>query len=170
MKYLKIMTVVCLLAMTAACTKTNTLELGDAAPDFTLKDINGSAVTLSDYEGKVIILDFFASWCPPCREEIPGFIALNKELKESGFAVIGVSMVSSRESREFANKMGIDYPVLVDDGSASRLYGPIRSIPMTYIIDKDFNVANIHIGYRTKEQFAKDAKKLIDAKKARKAQ
>ena len=108
-----------------------------------------------------MILDFFASWCPPCRQEIPDFIELEKSYGDKGFAMIGVALVSAGEAKEFAGKMGINYPVLVDDGTASEAYGPIRSIPTTFIIDKDGKIVKMYIGYREKTVFEADIKELL---------
>jgi cytochrome c biogenesis protein CcmG/thiol:disulfide interchange protein DsbE len=145
----------------AACTEACALQVGDTAPDFSLPDINGKTVKLSDFAGKVVILDFFATWCPPCREEIPDFIKLQSEYKDKGFAMVGVAIVSLEEAREYAVKAGINYPVLIDDGKTSASYGPIRSIPTTFVIGKDSKIARIYIGYRPKDVFEKDIRGLI---------
>ena len=137
------------------------IEIGASAPDFSLTDINGKTVSLSAFNGKVVILDFFAGWCPPCRQEIPDFIELEKSYGDKGFAMIGVALVSAGEAREFAGKMGINYPVLIDDGKASEIYGPVRSIPTTFIIDKNGKIAKIYIGYREKAVFEADIKELL---------
>ena len=144
--------------MLGACSQCNAIGTGDKAPDFSLADINGKTVSLSAFNGKVVILDFFASWCPPCKQEIPDFIELEKSYGDKGFAMLGVALVSADEAREFAGKMGINYPVLVDDGKVSELYGPIRSIPTTFIIDKNGKIVKIYIGYREKAAFEADIK------------
>ncbi|MCX5665541.1 MAG: TlpA disulfide reductase family protein [Candidatus Omnitrophica bacterium] len=149
------------LLMLGACSQGSAIEIGSDAPDFSLADINGNKVSLSNFNGKVVILDFFASWCPPCKMEIPDFIALEKTYGDKGFAMIGVALVSAVEAKEFAGKMGINYPVLVDDGKASEIYGPIRSIPTTFIIDKSGKIVKIYIGYREKAVFEADIKGLL---------
>ena len=146
------------LFMLGACSQGSAVEIGAKAPDFSLVDINGKTVSLSAFNGKVVILDFFASWCPPCKQEIPDFIELEKSYGDKGFAMIGVALVSAGEAREFAGKMGINYPVLVDDGKASEIYGPIRSIPTTFIIDKNGKIVKMYIGYREKAIFEADIK------------
>jgi cytochrome c biogenesis protein CcmG/thiol:disulfide interchange protein DsbE len=143
------------------CAKSGAVEIGERAPDFTLSDINGKQVSLSDFSGKVVILDFFASWCPPCRQEIPDFIALEKAYSEKGFAMLGVALVNVSDARDFAGKYDINYPVLVDDGNVSNLYGPIRSIPTTFVLDKSGKVAKLYIGYRPKSVFEADIKELL---------
>ena len=149
------------LFMLGACSQGSAIEIGRSAPDFSLADINGKTVSLSAFNGKVVILDFFASWCPPCRQEIPGFIELEKSYGDKGFAMIGVAMESAGEAKEFAGKMSINYPVLVDDGKASEIYGPIRSIPTTFIIDKSGKIVKMYIGSREKAVFEADIKELL---------
>lgn len=147
--------------MLGACSQGSAIEIGEKAPDFSLTDINGNTVSLSAFNGKVVILDFFANWCSPCRKEIPDFIELEKAYGDKAFAMIGVALVSAGEAKEFAGKMGINYPILVDDGKASEIYGPIRSIPTTFIIDKGGKIAKIYIGYREKAVFEADIKELL---------
>ena len=161
LKFGKIFTLVLMLFLVNACSKGNAVEIGSNAPDFSLVDISGNTVSFSQFSGKVVILDFFASWCPPCRQEIPDFIELQKLYGDSGFTMIGVSLVSAQESKSFSERMGINYPVLVDDGKVSDIYGPIRSIPTTFVIGRDGKIAKIYIGYRDKAVFEADIKKLL---------
>lgn len=144
-----------------ACSPGRAVEAGEAASDFTLTDIEGKSVNLADFKGKVIILDFFASWCPPCRQEIPDFIELSKAYGASGFAMVGVCLEDVNAAKDFAAKVGINYPVLIDDGKVSMTYGPVRSIPTTFVIDKDFKVAKVYIGFRPKDVFENDIKELL---------
>ncbi len=157
----KFATAIAVLALVSACSQGMALEPGTEAPDFTLTDMNGTAVSFSSFKGKVIILDFFASWCPPCRQEIPDFIALQDAYGDKGLAMVGVAMVSREEAKEFAGQMGINYPVLVDDGKVSVTYGPVRAIPTTLVIDRNFKVAKVYIGYRAKDVFENDIKELL---------
>lgn len=156
-----IIVVLLTLFLAGACARLNAVEVGDNAPDFSLTDLDGKTVRLSDFSGKVVVLDFFASWCPPCREEVPDFISLQKVYGNQGFSMLGVSLVSLQESKDFARKAGINYPVVVDDGKASASYGPIRSIPTTFVIAKDGKVAKKYIGYRPKDVFENDIKELL---------
>ncbi len=132
-----------------------------SAPDIKLQDIKGNAIQLSSFKGKVIILDFFATWCPPCRQEIPDFIALQEEYKDKDFVMIGVSLTPLDDVKPFTEKLGINYTVLIGDDKAESAYGPIRSIPTTFVIDKDFKVAKKYIGFRAKEVFENDVKELL---------
>lgn len=133
------------------------------APDFSLQDISGKTVRLSDYNGKVIILNFFATWCPPCREEIPDFIELVDTTDKGRFAIIGVSVEKLDEDavRKFAAAKKINYPVLVDDGFVSKAYGPISSIPTTFIINRNGNIAEKIIGSRTIIEFEGKIRPLL---------
>ena len=145
----------------SACVTAHAIEVGGGAPDFTLPDLEGNKVNLSDYKGKVIILDFFASWCPPCRQEIPDFIKLQDAYSSKGFTVIGVALVNLEDAKNFASQIGINYPVLIDDEKASAAFGPIRSIPTTFVIGKDMKIAKMYIGFRPKETFEKDIQDLL---------
>ncbi|MFH1189680.1 MAG: TlpA disulfide reductase family protein [Candidatus Omnitrophota bacterium] len=136
-------------------------DVSSAAPDISASDMAGNAVKLSDFKGKVILLNFFAKWCPPCRQEIPDFVALQKQYGDKGLAIIGVSLTPAKDVKPFAEKEGINYPVLIGDAASDAAYGPIRSIPTTFLIDKDFRIAEKYIGSRSKEVFESDIKELL---------
>ena len=140
------------LVLLGACSKGSAIEMGQTAPDFTLNDTNGKSTSLSQFKGKVLILDFFASWCPPCKEEIPDFIELHKTYGSQGLSIVGVSLTNAQDSKDFAQ---------IDDNKVSNAYGPIRSIPTTFVIDKESKIAKIYIGFRPKEVFEKDILELM---------
>jgi len=133
------------------------------APDFTLLDINGNDIKLSDFKGQVIILDFWATWCPPCKAEIPHFIELYDEYNSEGLEIIGVSLDwnAQRLLGPFVEENNINYRLLIGDEEVTNLYGGIMSIPTTFIIDRDGGIRNRYIGYRSKEVFEKDIKELL---------
>ena len=160
-RFTKVFIFILVLFLLGACSQGNAVELGQKAPEFSLTDINGKTVNLSDFKGKVIILDFFASWCPPCRQEVPDFIKLQNEYGDKGFTMVGVALVSAQEAKNFAGKVGINYPVLVDNEKVSNLYGPIRSIPTTFVLDKDGKISKMYIGFRPKDVFENDIKELL---------
>jgi peroxiredoxin len=160
-KFTKVFVFILALFLLGACSQGSAVEIGQKAPQFSLTDINGKQVNLSDFNGKVIILDFFASWCPPCRQEVPDFVALQKAYGDKTFTMVGVALVSAREAKDFASKAGINYPVLVDDEKVSGAYGPIRSIPTTFVLDKDGKIVKMYIGFRSKDTFEKDIKELL---------
>lgn len=149
----------------SACT--SSLGIAQPAPDVNLQDMNGKPVQLSEFKGKVIILDFFATWCPPCKQEIPDFVALQKQYGDQGFVMIGVSLSRVEDVRPFAAALGVNYIVLIADSAVISAYGPVRAIPMTYIIDKDFKVAAKYIGYRPKSTFENDIKTLLAKEKGK---
>lgn len=133
------------------------------APQFTLDDINGKSVSLNDYKGKVIILDFWATWCPPCREEIPDFIALQNEYGKKGLQIIGIAVDRDgiKSVKPFYENMGMNYPVLLTDGKVESRYGGIRAIPTTFIIDKKGSIVKKYVGFQSKAVFEKEIKELL---------
>jgi cytochrome c biogenesis protein CcmG/thiol:disulfide interchange protein DsbE len=133
------------------------------APDFKLKALDGKEVKLSDFKGKVRIVDFWATWCPPCREEIPDFISLQKEFKGKGLEIIGVSV--DREGPEvvkkFGKEFGINYTSLLANEEVIAAYGGIRGIPTTFVIDREGYIVKKYVGATSKETFEKDIKELL---------
>lgn len=124
---------------------------GKTAPDFSLTDLQGTAHRLSDYRGKVVVLNFWDTWCGPCRQEIPGFIALQKKYGPDGLQLLGVALGKEGVDRvkAYSSQAGINYPVLLLGTNNDLLgdYGGINSIPATFIIDRKGNIAGQHIGY-----------------------
>jgi len=127
---------------------------GDAAPSFTLTSLDGSKVSLADFKGKVIILDFWATWCPPCKREIPDFIALQAKYGAKGLQVVGVA-VSDQEPavRQFAKDNGMNYPVVFGTPQVASQYGGVESIPTTFIIDREGKIRETFVGYRSADTF-----------------
>ena len=134
-----------------------------AAPAWQLKDMDGKPVKLADFKGKVVILDFWATWCPPCRKEIPGFIALQKKYAGKGVSVVGVSLDEGGAAavKSFVKQNGMNYPVVLGDQQIAMAYGGITSIPTTFVIDKDGNVAAVHEGYTEQGEFEKEINQLL---------
>jgi len=137
------------------------------APDFTLKDANGHTVRLSDYRGKVVLLDFWATWCGPCKIEIPWFQEFERQYKDKGFAVIGVAMDEEGWNvvKPFAQHMSINYRVVVGDDSIGDLYGEggIDALPTTFLIDRGGRIASVHVGLSSKSDFENDIQELLKA-------
>lgn len=133
------------------------------AMDFTLP-ISGKKeqMVLSSYQGKVVLLDFWATWCPPCKEEIPHFVKMQGELGAKGFQILGVSLDKDGEKAvgPFSQKYGINYPVALDDGTVADQYG-VRSIPTTLLIDRQGYVVKRYVGFVSPEQFQKDISELL---------
>ena len=133
------------------------------APDFTLPELGGGEFTLSSLKGKVIIIDFWATWCGPCRMEIPGFISLYKKYKGRGLEIVGVSLDKDRETAvgPYAEQMGINYIIVFGDQDVVENYGGIRGIPTTFIIDQNGNIVGKHVGVVSNDVFENEIKKLL---------
>jgi len=134
------------------------------APNFSLETRDGNTFTLQDHEGKVVVLNIWATWCGPCRKEIPDFIELYDQMEDEGVMFAGVSVDENGWSdvRPYAQKMEINYPIMVADGSFSRKFGPFRSIPTTFIINKLGKVEYVGAGMLTKEKLKPILKKLAN--------
>lgn len=130
----------------------NVAGKGQLAPDFALEQLDGETFRLSNHWGKVVAINFWATWCPPCREEIPDFIALQEEM-EGDVLFVGVSLDEGgpEEVRAFAEEFGINYPIVIDDGTVAQKYGPIAGIPTTFLVDREGHVRLQAMGQLTKE-------------------
>jgi peroxiredoxin len=127
------------------------------------KDINGKSVTLSDYRGKVVLLDFWATWCPPCRKEIPGLISLYDAYRARGLVVVGVSMDDSKSDiRKFKKKLGMNYPILIGNGhdDLEPAFGPLP-LPMAFVISRDGRICFKHDGMTEKDQLEREISGLF---------
>ncbi|MCM8758328.1 MAG: TlpA family protein disulfide reductase [Candidatus Omnitrophica bacterium] len=130
--------IVVLLGFLVSCAVSQSVK---KAPDFSLVDVNGKKISLSSFKGKIIVLNFWASWCPPCKAEIPDFVKTYEKYKDKGLVIIGIA-VNSKENdvKALIKQYNISYPVALDDGSAENAYGPITGVPTTFIIDKEGNL------------------------------
>lgn len=132
-----------------AC-RSNNVEEREIAPDFTLSDLDGNEVSLSDFKGKVVFLNFWATWCPPCRNEMPSMEALYQKLKDKDFELLAVSLDRQGSSavKPFIRDYGLTFPILLDlDGKVARTYR-VRGIPSTFVVDKEGLIAERIVGAR----------------------
>jgi peroxiredoxin len=124
--------------------------VGSPAPDFSLKDIDGKVVRLSDLRGKVVLLEFWATWCSPCKDTIPALVALNKQFTGKDFALISISMDEGSGAvarlREFSSRYRISYPILPGTQETAEAYS-VRGVPMSILIDKKGTINNTHVGF-----------------------
>jgi peroxiredoxin len=121
--------------------------------NFTLTDLNGKSWTLKDLKGKIVMLNFWATWCPPCRKEMPDLESLYKQFEPEGFIILGVSDDEPDKIREFVQKQGTTYPVLLDPGSKVNHRLHIEGIPKTFVYDREGKIVSESIDMRTKSQF-----------------
>jgi len=133
------------------------------APNFNLPAIDGRNLKLSDFKGKVVILDFWATWCPPCRRGIPDLIALKRKYGMRGFEIIGVSVDQDTKSDvvPFVRDYGINYPVVYADQSVTERYGGINSIPTSFIIDADGKIVASFTGLTEMSVYEDHIRKLL---------
>lgn len=134
------------------------------APEFSLKDSNGKTVSLSEYKGKVVLLDFWATWCGPCKIEIPWFIEFEQQYKDKGFAVLGVSMDEDGWTavKPYIQDKKVNYRVAVGNDQVGQLYGGLDALPTTFLIDRSGRIAKVHIGLETgKDGFQSEINNLL---------
>lgn len=136
---------------------------GEAANlDLTVKDMNGASVRLADYRGKVIVLNFWATWCGPCEVEIPELVETYAHYKDQGVVVLGVSIDDSAETlRAYAPQKKMNYPVLLMQDDVDEAYGPIFGVPVTFFIGRDGTISRKHLGPVTKAQVEQEIKALL---------
>jgi peroxiredoxin len=149
-----VLLLLCILAL-LSCTKKSvdhapgTAAAGKHAPDFTATDLTGKEIRLSDFAGKVVVLEFWATWCPPCRSSIPGLVALQNRYGDRNMTILAVSADEGRDLpkklADFSREHHINYPVLLGSDEISRAYN-VRSIPVVYLIDKTGRIVSRHIG------------------------
>lgn len=162
---------VVLVAATAAPSAGQTAKPAACAPDakvanlnFTLKDLSGKDVALSALNGKVILLDFWATWCGPCKVEIPWFIEFYTKYRGQGLEVLGFAVDEPVPVlKEYATRMKMNYPVLVGQGREDVLtaFGPMAGLPTTFIIDRKGRICSSHTGLGQKETFEREIKALL---------
>jgi peroxiredoxin len=137
-----------------------------AAPEFELKDAHGRTVKMSDYKGKVVLLNFWATWCGPCKIEIPWFVDLEQRYKDRGFAVLGVSMDEEGWEivKPYIEARKMNYRVVIGSDEVADLYGGVDSLPTSFIVDRQGKIAGVHVGLVSKSVYENEITQLLDNK------
>jgi peroxiredoxin len=133
------------------------------APDFALKDADGKVVHLADYRGKVVLLDFWATWCGPCKIEIPWFMEMQRKNKDKGFEVLGVAMDDEgwEAVKPFVTDLRVNYRVVIGNDATAELYGGVDALPTTFLIDREGKIAAVHVGLTSKKDFEDGVAELL---------
>ncbi len=128
-----------------------------AAPAWQLKDLDGKVVSSDQFKGKVVVIDFWATWCPPCRQEIPGYIALIKKYGPEGLVIIGVSLDQEGPAvvKAFGQKFGVNYPLVMADDAVQAAFGGMEAIPTTFLIDRTGQVRDRKVGAEPAAEYEK---------------
>lgn len=139
-----------------------------AAPGFTLPNVAGGTLALSELQGKVVLIDFWATWCPPCRAGIPHLNELYRSKKDAGLVIVGVSVDRGNPAksgvdmvREFKTRIPMDYPQVMADANIVQAYGGIQSIPTAFLVDRAGRVRKKYVGLQPREIFEKDIAPLL---------
>jgi thiol-disulfide isomerase/thioredoxin len=134
-----------------------------AAADFALTDLSGKTVRLSDFKGKIVLLDFWATWCAPCRKEIPDLIQLQRQYASRGFTVLGIALDEEGAAvvKPLAQKLIINYPVVIGNTQVAAAYGGIQAVPTTLLIGRDGGILKTYLGAREKSEFQSDIQSAL---------
>jgi len=133
------------------------------APDFALQSLDGKTVRLSDFRGKPVVLNFWATWCGPCKIEMPWFVDLQKQYGPAGLQFIGVAMddAGTKDIAEFAQSMNVNYPILIGKDSVGDAYGGVQFLPETFYIDREGKVVDKAFGLKGRDEIEDAIKKIL---------
>jgi thiol-disulfide isomerase/thioredoxin len=133
------------------------------APQFKLKDLNGHTVRLSDYRGKVVMINFWATWCPPCRAEMPDLVRLQRKHRKDGLQIIGITYPPENKSRvsKFARSLKVNYPIILGTRETKARFSSEETLPLTVVINRDGNVSDIISGILLRKEFDEKIKPLL---------
>jgi thiol-disulfide isomerase/thioredoxin len=145
------------------------LTQSSLAPDFSLESLDGKSLRLSDLRGKAVLLNFWATWCGPCKIEMPWFVDLQKEYGSQGLQIVGVAMddASKEDISKFAKDMGVNYPILIGKESVGDQYGGVPALPESFLISRDGKIVDKIIGLRGKAEIEDAVKKALDTQAAK---
>ncbi len=138
------------------------------APDFSLAALDGKNIRLSDLRGKAVLLNFWATWCGPCKIEMPWFVDLQNQYGAQGLQIVGVAMddASKEDIGKFAKTMGVNYPILIGTEAVGDQYGGVPALPETFVIGRDGKLVDKIIGLKGKSEIEEDIKKALDTRAA----
>jgi peroxiredoxin len=134
------------------------------APDFTLPQLDGQKLTLSSYRGKVVLLDFWATWCVPCRGETPHFVELQQKYSDRGLQIIGVSMDDSPDPvHPFVQQFHVNYPIVMGTAKTGEQYGGVLGLPIAFLIDREGRIVSKHVGATDAAVFEKEISTMLSS-------
>lgn len=135
------------------------------APEFSLRELNGRKLDLSAYKGKVVLLDFWATWCDSCKDEIPHFVELQNKYRDQGLQVLGISMDDDPQLvRRFRQRFRVNYPVAMGNAKVGELYGGVLGLPIAFLIGRDGRIEAKHAGATDASVFEREIKALLQHK------
>lgn len=139
--------------------------IGTEAPEFALPDLDGKVVKTSDLRGKVVILDFWATWCPPCRQEVPHFVALQTKYRDQGLEIVGLSLDKggAKDVKPFVEEYNVNYMMLIANDKTAEEYGGITGIPTTFVLDRNGKIVKRFLGYTDPAVFEETIAPLLAA-------
>ncbi|HYL15476.1 MAG TPA: redoxin domain-containing protein [Terriglobales bacterium] len=147
----------------ASVTELSLARSGQMAPDFKLESLDGKTVHLSDLRGKAVLLNFWATWCVPCKIEMPWFEQLQKQYGPQGLQVIGIAMddADKADIADFAKNLGVDYPILLGKESVGEAYGGVQFLPATFYVGRDGKVVDKVFGLKGRDEIEGNVKKAL---------
>lgn len=133
------------------------------APTWKMKDLEGKTVSADDFKGKVVVLDFWATWCPPCRAEIPGYVDLYRKYGKDKLVIIGASVDEGGPAvvKDFVTKFGVAYPVMMADDATQAAFGGLEGVPTTFLIDQNGQIRDKKVGAEPTEEYEKKIVALL---------
>jgi peroxiredoxin len=132
------------------------------APEWKLKDVDGKEISSAQFRGKVIVIDFWATWCGPCRHEIPGYIDLQKKYEKQGLVIIGIAVSDSAKSvKGFVAEQGVNYTVVMGDDAVVEAFGGVEGIPTTFVIDRDGMIRDRKVGAMDTAAYEQTIRKFL---------